>query len=293
MGIGWVVGHVMGGYQTQVRKLCLAAVLLLSAQAVEAGILVATTHPLYLIAQAVTQGIEQPVALLPAASSGHDITLKPSDRLLLKNADFVVWFGRDYEASLTNLLEHQRNTIALFDLKAFTRLPLRDLRGQAIKGSLDPHIWLDPANAVGIAYAIATVRAVQYPRLAPQYLHNAESFSQRLLAVAARERANPARVYWAYHDAYQYLEPTVNLRFAGALTSDPELPPSAGQLIWLGQNRPHPDTVCLFAERPLSPALIGKLSPVQYYPIDEVMTEATDFVQGWQALVRHLKNCNH
>ena len=261
--------------------------------AAQAGTLVATTHPLYLIAKAVTAGIEQPVALLPAASSGHDITLKPSDRILLKNADFVVWFGRDYEASLTNLLEHQRNTIALFDLKAFRRLPLRDLRGQPIAGSLDPHIWLDPANAVGIAYAIATVRATQFPKLAPQYLHNAEIFSQKLLVVAARERTNSPRAYWAYHDAYQYLEPSAQLRFAGALTTDPELPPSAGQLVWLSQNRPHPDAVCVFAERPLSPALIEKLRPVQYYPIDEVMADANDFVQGWQVLVQDLKRCNH
>ena len=250
------------------RMLGLGLLVGLSMSAVYAGTLVATTHPLYLIAKAVTAGIEQPVALLPAASSGHDITLKPSDRVLLKNADFVVWFGRDYESSLTNLLEHQRNTIALFDLKAFRRLPLRDLRGQPIPGSLDPHIWLDPGNAIGIAYAIATVRAMQYPKLAPQYLHNAETFSQKLLAASAQARTNTPRVYWAYHDAYQYLEPSVKLRFAGALTTDPELPPSAGQLVWLSQNRPHPDTVCLFAERPLSPALIEKLRPVQYYPID-------------------------
>jgi zinc transport system substrate-binding protein len=259
----------------------------------QAGTLVATTHPLYLIAKAVTAGIEQPVALLPAAASGHDITLKPSDRILLKNSDFVVWFGRDYESSLTNILEHQRNTVSLFDLKAFRRLPLRNLRGQPISGSLDPHIWLDPANAVGIAYAIAAVRAEQYPKLAPQYLHNAENFAQRLLAVAARERSNPPRAYWAYHDAYQYLEPVLHLLFAGALTSDPELPPAAGQLVWLSQNRPHPDTMCLFVERPLSPALIDKLRPVQSYPIDEAMTDADDFVLGWQGLVQHLKTCNH
>ncbi len=260
-------------------------------QSAQAGTLVATTHPLYLIAKAVTQGIETPVALLPEASSGHDISLKPSDRLLLKNADFVVWFGRDYESSLTNLLEHQRNAVALFDLKAFRRLPLRDLQGRPIAGTLDPHIWLDPANAVGIAYAIAAVRAQQFPKLAPQYLHNAEKFSQALLAVAAQERANSPRTYWAYHDAYQYLEPAVQLRFAGALTSDPDLPPAAGQLVWLSQHRPHAETMCLFVERPLSPALIEKLRPIESYPIDEVMTDAHDFVQGWQALVRELKTC--
>jgi len=284
---------VMRGMVRSFWTLILGVLMVATMSAAQAGTLVATTHPLYLIAKAVTAGIEQPVALLPAASSGHDITLKPSDRILLKNADFVVWFGRDYEAPLTNLLEHQRNAIALFDLKAFRRLPLRDLRGQPIANSLDPHIWLDPANAIGIAYAIATVRAMQFPKLAPQYLHNAEIFSQQLLAVAARERVSSSRAYWAYHDAYQYLEPSVQLRFAGALTTDPELPPSVGQLLWLSQHRPHADAVCVFAERPLSTALIEKLRPVQSYPIDEVMADANDFVLGWQALVQDLKRCSH
>ncbi len=257
-----------------------------------AGTLVATTHPLYLIAVAVTQGIEQPVALLPPASSGHEVNLRPSDRLLLKQSDFVVWFGRDYEASLKDLLEHQRNAIALFDLKAFRRLPLRDVQGRPVRGSFDPHIWLDPHNAVGIAYAIATVRAKQYPAKSRLYLQNAQKFADRLLTVAHAEQQSAARSYWAYHDAYQYLEQAFHLKFAGALTADAELPPSAGQLIWLSQHRPTPQAVCLFAERPPATALIQKLSPVMAYPIDEVMAGASDFVNGWQAIAEQFKKCN-
>ncbi|WP_410209808.1 metal ABC transporter solute-binding protein, Zn/Mn family [Aquirhabdus sp.] len=271
--------------------LSIVATLLLGLQCAHAGTLVATTHPLYLIAQAVTQGIEQPVALLPPASSGHDVNLRPSDRLVLKQSDFVVWFGRDYEASLKDILEHQRNAVALYDLKAFHRLPLRDVQGQPIKDSFDPHIWLDPANAIGIAYAIATVRAKQFPDKSRLYLQNAQKFSAHLLAVAHAEQANPPRHYWAYHDAYQYVEHTLNLKFAGALTADAELPPSGGQLIWLSQHRPSTMAVCLFAERTPAAALVQKLSPVQSYPIDEVMAGATNFVDGWQAIAQQFKKC--
>jgi len=257
----------------------------------QAGTLVASTHPLYLIAKAVTAGIEQPVLLLPPASSGHDINLRPSDRLLLKQSDFVIWFGRDYEAPLYDLLAHQRNAIALFDLKAFRRLPLRDMQGRDISQSLDPHLWLDPDNAIGIAYAIAAVRAKQFPKYAPQYQKNARLFAQKLRSVVATEKLSTPRAYWAYHDAYQYLENALNLKYAGALTSDPELPPSIGQLVWLSQHRPHPSAVCLFAERQPNAALLAKLHPIDYFPIDEVMANATDFVQGWQALARRLKEC--
>lgn len=257
----------------------------------QAGTLVASTHPLYLIAKAVTAGVEQPVLLLPPASSGHDINLRPSDRLLLKQSDFVIWFGRDYEAPLYDLLAHQRNAIALFDLKAFHRLPLRDLKGRVIPQSLDPHIWLDPYNAIGIAYAIATVRAQQFPRYASQYMQNAKNFSQRLQHVVRAEQSQKPRTYWAYHDAYHYLEKSLNLQFAGAMTADPDLPPSMGQLIWLKQHRPHSNAVCLFAERQPNFALMSILKPINYYPIDEVMAASTDFIQGWQALAQRLEQC--
>ena len=257
----------------------------------QAGILVASTHPLYLIAKAVTMGVENPVLLLPPASSGHDINLRPSDRLLLKQSDFVIWFGRDYEAPLYDLLAHQQNAIALFDLKIFRRLPLRDLKGQSIPQSLDPHIWLDPENAIDIANYIALVRGRQFPAQARQYQRNAQRFAQSLRAAVSAEKSQTPRSYWAYHDAYHYLESSLNLKFAGALTSDPELPPSIGQLIWLNQNRPHGDSMCLFAERQPTAALTAKLSPIRYYPIDEVMANSTDFVQGWQFLAHRLEEC--
>lgn len=257
----------------------------------QAGTLVASTHPLYLIAKAVTAGVEQPKLLLPPASSGHDINLRPSDRLLLKQSDFVIWFGRDYEAPLYDLLAHQRNAISLFDLKAFHRLPLRDIKGHAIPNSLDPHLWLDPSNAIGIAYAIAAVRAKQFPAHAAQYQQNARRFSEQLKKVVLEQQSNSPRAYWAYHDAYHYLERSLNLQFAGALTADPDLPPSLGQLIWLEQHRPHASAVCLFAERQPNAALMSKLNPIDYYPIDEVMASSTDFIQGWQSLAERLKQC--
>jgi zinc transport system substrate-binding protein len=242
----------------------------------QAGILVASTHPLF------TAGVETPVLLLPPASSGHDINLRPSDRLLLKQSDFVIWFGRDYEAPLYDLLAHQQNAIALFDLKIFRSLPLRDLKGQAIPYSRDPHLWLDPENAIKIADYIALVRGRQFPAHAAQYQHNAQRFAEQLRAVVSAQKSKTPRFYWAYHDAYHYLESALNFKFAGALTSDPDLPPSIGQLLWLNQNRPHQDSMCLFAERQPTAALIAKLGLIHY-----------NFVQGWQFLAQRLEECQH
>jgi zinc transport system substrate-binding protein len=270
---------------------CIVVATMAAFSQAQTGTMVTSTHPLYLIAKAVTAGIETPVLLLPPSSDGHHINLRPSDRLLLKKADLVLWFGRDYEAPLYGLLVHQKNAIALFDVKLFRRLPLRDPKGNAIAKSLDPHIWLDPNNAINIANYIAQVRGRQSPAHAAQYQQNSTRFAQRLRAAVSDQKSAALRYYWAYHDAYSYLESALNLKFAGALTADPELPPTIGQLIWLNQNRPHQHTMCLFAERALTPALTTKLRPVQHYSVDETMANATDFIQGWQSLAQRLEGC--
>lgn len=270
-------------------------VLLMASMIGHAAGLVVTTHPLYLIAQAVTAGIETPTLLLPANQSGHDIQLRPDERQQLKRANLVLWFGPAYESSLTKVLQGQPNAIALYDLKAFRRLPMRQVQGQPIANSLDPHLWLDPVNAIGIAHALAAVRAMQYPKLAQQYKQNAVQFSQRLLMVVkqAKQQAHPAP-YWAYHDAYQYMESSLKLNFKGALTVDADLSLTAGQLKWLidqhqaMQQRP----LCLLAEATIDPAVLRRLQPVRVQTVDETMLGQSDFVTAWQNLAQQVLRCS-
>ena len=258
--------------------------------------MVVSTHPLYLIAKAVTQGIEEPVLLLPPNQSGHDVQLRPADRQRLKQANFVLWFGAQYETPLAVVLKDQPNAIALFDLKAFKRLPLRDPQGKVFASSLDPHLWLDPANAVGIAHAIATVRARQFPQYASRYQHNAQMFSQRLMAQASQYHLADAKPYWAYHDAYQYLERSLNLTFKGSLTVEHDLPPTIRQLAWLQQQRPKLKNgaaypMCLLVEGHAAPATLKRLQPVKVQTIDEIMSGEQDFVAGWQKLAQDIVAC--
>ena len=258
--------------------------------------MVVTTHPLYLIAQAVTQGIEQPKLLLPATQSGHDVQLHPVDRQLLKQANFVLWFGAQYEAPLSRALKGQSNAIALFELNAFKRLPLRNVQGQPFNNSLDPHLWLDPINASAIAHAIAAVRAQQFPKYASQYKSNAVKFTQQLMQQANSFQVNNgSRTYWAYHDAYQYLERSLNLQFKGSLTVEHDLPPTLGQLAWLQQQRmpqeANAKTMCLLAEGQIDSATLKRLQPIKLQVVDETMRNANSFVSGWTKLAQEIVRC--
>lgn len=263
--------------------------LMLIAAPVHARLLVASTQPLYLIAQAVTDGVEQPQLLIPANQDGHHLQIKPQDRRLLQQADLVVWIGAAYEAALEQALAGRPNAVAISQLSGIHRLPLRDVQAQARPNTLDPHLWLSPYNAVFTAHLLANIRGQQYPKDAAKYQANAQRFSQRLLQVSTK-RYTKTRPYWAYHDAYQYLEHSAGLRLAAALTADPELPPTAQQLQHLRHNRPKLRP-CIFTEAHAPTALIQKLMPVQQIMLDETMRDATDFISGWQQLRDQMQNC--
>src|SRR5690606_33926183 len=168
--------------------------------------LVVSTQPIYLIAKKITQGAEQPTLLL-ANQTGHDVSLTPAHRKTIQDADLVIWLGQAHEAPLARVLQDSHKSIALLESGILTTLPMRNTRGEALKNTVDTHVWLDPNNAVRIGFFIAALRSQQMPQHREAYWKNARSFAQTMLLTAQRYPSNAkAKPYWSYHDAYQYLE---------------------------------------------------------------------------------------
>ena len=253
--------------------------------------LVVSTHPIYLIAKEITQGIETPVLLL-ADQSGHDITLTPAHRKAILDASLFIWLGKAHEAPLDKLLSDNSKAISILDSAIVQTLPQRSSRGIPLKHTVDTHVWLDPNNAVRIGFFIAALRSQQYPEQHDTYWANAQRFAQRMLQTAQHynQLRVPAASYWAYHDAYQYLERPLNLKFAGALTDDPHVAPTIAQIKYLNDNRPYPK-MCLLAEAHASKSQYQKLNPIFFQAVDETMSGAGDFVLAWQALAAKTHNC--
>lgn len=252
--------------------------------------LVVSTQPLYLIAKEVTKGVEQPKLLL-ANQSGHDISLTPVHRKTIQNADLVIWLGQAHEAPLNKLLQPEAKAVALLSSGIVKTLPSRNVRGQALANTVDTHVWLDPNNAVRIAFFIAALRSQQYPEHREVYWGNAQAFAQRMLATSQAVYVNgPAKSYWAYHDAYQYLERPLNLKFSGAMTDDPHVAPTLTQMKYLNDSRPYPK-MCLLAETHASTNQYQKLNPVVFSPVNESMSGAGDFIAAWKDLAIVAQKC--
>ena len=264
--------------------------LMMSAQAATVSV---SNYPLFLLSQAVTEGAPSAKQLLQAGEVGHHGSISPGDIKAIQDSKFVVWFGEPLENNLASTLNSAPNAIALFKFDAFKRHPLRDIKGKPLAGTLDPHIWLDPENAKAITRALAVIHSHANPQYKALYHANAQKFAQRMnraVAAANKNHAQKPLPYWAYHDAYQYMEDSAKLQLIGSLSTDHHLAPKASQLRWLHEQRPAKQ-MCLVS--PSSPAkgLLAKLQPVKSTVQAEDMSNSKDFVSGWQTMAQQIRQC--
>lgn len=253
-----------------------------------ADVVSVSNYPLLLLSNAVTKGGEPAQMLLSSGDVGHHGSLSPSKVKLVKDSRFVVWFGQELEQNLVNTLQNAPNAISLYRFNAFHRLPLRNIDGTPRPNTFDPHIWLEPTNAKAITRALAVIHGHADPANKALYQQNAQNFAKELdRAVSAiPQKSMP---YWAYHDAYHYLEKPANLRFVGALTPDHHLAPKASQIKLLNDNRPQV-SMCLVSQQPISQGILNKLGKTSVAVLQD-LSEYDDFVQAWTSSVQKIHAC--
>lgn len=251
---------------------------------------VISTQPIYLIAKEITKGVEEPKLLLEN-QTGHDVQLTPAHRKLIQDASLIVWLGKAHEAPLNGVLANKGNAIALLDSGILQTLPLRNSRGQALKDTVDTHVWLEPNNAVRIGFFIAALRSQQQPDHKTAYWNNAKRFARDML-IASQQVQNKGQTlpYWSFHDAYQYLERPLNIKFSGSLTEDSHMAPTIAQIKYLNDSRPQ-NTMCLLAESSASANQYNKLGSVKFQAVDESFSQQQSFVTAWQTLANVSRNC--
>ena len=263
-----------------------------SAQAATVSV---SNYPLFLLSQAVTEGSLPAKQLLQAGEVGHHGSISPGDIKAIQDSKFVVWFGEPLENNLAASLNTAPNAIALFEFNAFNRHPLRDVQGKPIAGTLDPHIWLDPENAKAMTRALAVIHSHANPQYKALYHANAQKFAQRMdrgvaSFVKQAKGKQQTQPYWAYHDAYQYIESSTNLKLAGSLSTDHHLAPRASQIRWLNEKRPAKQ-MCLVSPSQPAKGLLAKLQPVKTTVQPEDMSNSKDFVSGWQTMAQQIYQC--
>ncbi|MDF1748604.1 MAG: zinc ABC transporter substrate-binding protein [Alphaproteobacteria bacterium] len=119
-------------------------------------------------------------------------------------------------------------------------------------GGIDPHIWLDPQNAIAMVQDIEATLVQVDPSHAAQYTANAKILSARIEALdksLTTELAPVAdRPFAVFHDAYQYFEAHFGLHAVGVLTLHPESRPSAERVAAVQKILNNSGAACVFSE---------------------------------------------
>jgi zinc transport system substrate-binding protein len=277
----------------------LILVLLTALPAAATPAVLATLKPVHSLVAGVMQGAGTPDLLIGGALSEHSYALKPSDARKIHSAAVIFEIGPDMETYLSGALANSNGRVVVLERAAgVKRLPARHggLWGDDgdHDGPSDPHVWLDPQNAIAFTRAIGDALVQADPAHAALYRANAGRQIARLAALDREIDRTLApvkdRPYLVFHDAYHYFEARYGLKPAGAVTVAPDRPVGARRIAELHRQVAAGGVVCLFREPQFPPKLIDALDTDTKAKIGVLDPLGADLEPGFGLYDRLLRN---
>ena len=234
---------------------------------------VVSIKPIHALVASLMDGVGEPVLLVEVGGSPHGYTLKPSQAAALSDADLVVWIGEGLESYLAAPLQSlvpAEKTLELASLPDITLLPVRESGvweahdeehdADHEHAGYDPHLWLDPQNAIVIARAVSERLVALDPANSDRYRANLSALIETIDRLDREAAAAFAPVrkapFIVFHDAFQYLERRYDLSGVGAILLDPEQGASAARLLAIRDRLAEANVVCAFAEPQVDTGLL-------------------------------------
>lgn len=150
-------------------------------------------------------------------------------------------------------------------------------------GLVDPHAWLDPANARRLAVALRDALSEVDPDNAAAYERNHGRFLARLAATEAKARAtlaqHPRQPFLLMHDSTQYFEVAFGIAAKGAVSDGDAARPGAARLAQLREAVRALGVRCLVVEPgPLPPlaAMFEGLQVVEADPLGQTLARGPE-----------------
>lgn len=241
------------------------------------------------LAAQVMAGVGEPVLLLDRGANAHSFQLRPSQAAALSDADLVIWIGPEMTPWLDRALDGLSGDAARLTLldapETFTRGFGEEGEADhdhghghddhAAEGTtadddhgahdgVDPHAWLDPANAMVWADLMAAELGRLDPANAAAYSANAATAKAGIAALDAEIAATLAplhdRPFVVFHDAYGYFTSHYGLAPLGAIALGDATSPGAARLSALQASIGAAGEICLFPEVQHNPALVGQMA---------------------------------
>ncbi len=244
--------------------------------------------PVHALVSQVMGDLGAPDLLLERGASEHDFQLRPSQAAAVADAGLVVWIGPELTPWLDRALDGVGDGAQLPLLAVpgtLTRAYAEEGAHMAEDGhddhahehddhgheeeghdhsGLDPHAWLDPANAKVWLGAIAAELGRIDPDNAATYAANATAavagIDQLDADLTQRFAALKDRPVVVFHDAYGYLADHYGLAIFGSIALGDATAPGAARLTELRDATAGGAVLCVFPEAQHDPKLAEQLA---------------------------------
>lgn len=115
----------------------------------------------------------------------------------------------------------------------------------------DPHVWLDPQNAIAWAYVIAGALGDEDPQNSAFYVSNAKAFDQRITVMSGEIVQQLETIkdlsFVVFHDAFHNFEQRFGIEAVGAIADSDAVPPSPKRIALVRDLVAENDVQCVLA----------------------------------------------
>ena len=241
----WIIGWLFLG-------LLLAGIGAEGAGSANRILVAASIAPLADFARQVGGDRVEVITLVPPGASPHTYELKPSQVRQVAEARLLVLNGAGLEYWAEKLVRAAGNpTLQVVDTSR--GIPLLDAGAHGA----NPHIWLDPQQAMRQVEHIRDALARLDPGHAAAYRENAARFLAELQdldrEIAAEVRGWRTKQFIAFHPAWVYFARRYGLEQAGVIERSPGREPSPAELARIVETAKRVGARAIFAEPQFSP----------------------------------------
>ena len=232
--------------------------------------------PVHSLVSQVMGELGTPKLIIPPGTSPHGYAMRPSEARALQAADVVFWMGQDLTAwfgRAIKALATNATTVALSESKDLIRHPYRTTKNfdththdegeHDATAKIDPHLWLDPDNALIFLDVIATTLARLDAIHADTYLTNAAQAKAALEALKSELNATVqpirGRPFIVFHDAYHYFEHRFDVEAAGSVSIGDASSPGPARIAAIRGKVQTLGATCVFSEPQFEPKIIATI----------------------------------
>jgi zinc transport system substrate-binding protein len=248
---------------------------------------IATLFPLHDFAKNIAGDHAEVSLLLPPGMEVHSFDPKPGDIVKMKNADVIIYTGDAMEPWVQRLLPliDPKRTVIIDASKGITLARMspqeaekghhhqdndhheeaEEAHSHHHHGGLDPHIWLDFANAQKMVDTITDGLAQKDPVHKELYSTNAATYKAKLDSLDRKYRETLAtcekkHIIHGGHFAFNYLATRYGLEYESAYPGSADSEPSVRRIVELRQKLKKYGLDTVYYEELLNPRIAEMLA---------------------------------